>query len=50
MSKPDKTLDPKILDAAKKEFLEKGYEGTTTAEIARAAGMTPSSFFRAYPS
>ena len=24
MSKPDKTLDPKILDAAKKEFLEKG--------------------------
>ena len=26
MSKPDKTLDPKILDAAKKEFLEKGYE------------------------
>ena len=40
----------KMLRAAVKLFLEKGYEGTTTAEIARAAGMTPSSFFRALPS
>lgn len=40
----------KTLRAAVKLFLEKGYEGTTTAEIARAAGMTPSSFFRAFPS
>ena len=40
----------KMLRATVKLFLEKGYEGTTTAEIARAAGMTPSSFFRAFPS
>ena len=40
----------KMLRAAVKLFLEKGYEGTTTAEIARAAGMTASSFFRAFPS
>lgn len=40
----------KMLRAAVMLFLEKGYEGTTTAEIARSAGMTPSSFFRAYPS
>ena len=40
----------KRLRAAVKLFLEKRYEGTTTAEIARAAGMTPSSFFRAFPS
>lgn len=26
MSKPDKSIDPKILEAAKKEFLEKGYD------------------------
>ena len=40
----------KMLKAAVGMFLEKGYEKTTTAEIARAAGMTPSSFFRAYES
>ena len=36
----------KMLRAAVKLFLKKRYEGTTTAEIARAAGMPPSSFFR----
>ena len=40
----------KMLRAAVAIFLEKGYEHTTTAEIAVAAGMRPSSFFRAYPS
>ncbi len=40
----------KMLRSAVMLFLEKGYEGATTAEIARGAGMTPSSFFRAYPS
>ena len=40
----------KMLRAAVKLFLEKRYEGTTTAKIARAAGMPPSSFFRAFPS
>lgn len=40
----------KMLRSAVKLFLEKGYEGATTAEISRAAGMTASSFFRAYPS
>lgn len=39
----------KMLRAAVLQFLEKGYEGATTAEIARNAGMTPSSFFRAFP-
>lgn len=40
----------KMLRAAMGHFLKKGYERTTTAEIARDAGMTPSSFFRAYSS
>ena len=39
----------KMLRAAVKLFLKKRYEGTTTAEIARAAGMPPSSFFRPFP-
>lgn len=40
----------KMLRAAVMLFLQKGYNGATTAEIARDAGMTPSSFFRAYAS
>ncbi len=39
----------KMLRSAVMLFMEKGYEGATTAEIARGAGMTPSSFFRAFP-
>ncbi len=39
----------KMLRAAAIIFLEKGYEHATTADIAQEAGMTPSSFFRAFP-
>lgn len=39
----------KMLRSAVKLFLQYGYQGATTAAIARDAGMTPSSFFRAYP-
>lgn len=38
----------KMLHTAIKLFLENGYEKTTTASIARAAGMAPSSFFAAF--
>ena len=37
-----------MLLAAVQLFLENGYEKTTTAAIARAAGMAPSSFFAAF--
>lgn len=40
----------KMLRSAVMLFLKNGYDGATTAEIAKGAGMTPSSFFRAYPS
>ena len=40
----------KMLRAAVALFLESGYEKTTTAKIAKAAGMTQSSFFRAFAS
>lgn len=36
----------KMLLAAVKLFLENGYEKTTTAAIARKAGMAPSSFLQ----
>ncbi len=40
----------KMLHEAVKLFLENGYEKTTTASIAKAAGMSPSSFFAAFES
>lgn len=38
----------KMLLAAIQLFLDQGYEKTTTAQIARAAGMPPTSFFAAF--
>lgn len=38
----------KMLLAAIQLFLEQGYEKTTTAQIARAAEMSPTSFFAAF--
>ncbi len=38
----------KMIYAAVQLFLENGYEKTTTASIAKAAGMAPSSFFAAF--
>lgn len=38
----------KMMLAAVKMFLEQGYEKTTTAQIAKEAGMAPSSFFAAF--
>lgn len=40
----------KMLHAAIRLFLENGYEKTTTASIAKEAGMSPSSFFAAFES
>lgn len=40
----------KVLRAAVALFLEKGYVKTTTAEIAKAAGIARSSFFHVFPS
>ena len=38
----------KMLLAAIQLFLEQGYEKTTTAQISRGAGMSPTSFFAAF--
>ena len=38
-----------ILEAALKIFTEKGYNGSTTAEIARAAGVAEGTIFRHFP-
>lgn len=39
-----------ILDAAKKAFAEHGFDGTTTRELARAAGVSEALLYRHFPS
>ncbi len=38
----------KMILSAVRQFLEKGYEKTTTSAIAQAAGFTPSAFFASF--
>ena len=38
-----------ILDAAMHCFIEKGFHSTSTAEICKAAGMSPGNLFHYYP-
>ncbi len=44
------TLLPEILQAAVKLFVEKGIEGTTTKDIARAANVSEGAFYRHFKS
>lgn len=38
----------RILSACVQLFLEKGYQKTTTVEILKKAGVTPSTFYNIY--
>ena len=40
MSKPDTSIDPRILESAKEEFLLHGYEKASTNVICKNAGVT----------
>lgn len=40
MAKPDTSIDPRILESAKKEFLLHGYEKASTNVICKNAGVT----------
>ena len=50
MALRDHTLDEKIADAARKEFLEKGYTGASLRKIAEKAGVTVGAIQTRYPS
>ncbi len=48
MSKPDKSIDPRILECAKKEFLSCGYEKASTNVICKNAGVTSGALYKRY--
>ena len=48
MSVPDKSIDPRLLSAAKEEFLKKGYEKSSLASICKAAGATTGALYKRY--
>lgn len=48
MSVPDRSIDPRLLSAAKEEFLRKGYKAASLAEICRAAGVTTGALYKRY--
>ena len=48
MAKRDTTLDKKIEDAARSEFLRLGYEKASLHEIARIAGVTTGALYTRY--
>jgi len=48
MSYPDKSIDPRLLATAKEEFLKKGYEMASLADICSAAGVTTGALYKRY--
>ncbi len=48
MSVPDRSIDPRLLSAAKEEFLKKGYEAASLAAICKGAGVTTGALYKRY--
>ncbi len=48
MSNRDTSLDSKILESAKNEFLEKGFIGASLKEISENAGVTTGAIYKRY--
>lgn len=48
MSVPDSSIDPKILESAKGEFLEKGFTNASLREICQKAGVTTGALYKRY--
>ncbi|MBE7720381.1 TetR/AcrR family transcriptional regulator [Lacrimispora indolis] len=48
MSKPDRSIDPRILSSAKKVFLTHGFQNASLKEICEAAGITTGALYKRY--
>lgn len=48
MSIPDTSIDPRISDCAKREFLQKGYQKASLRDICKKAGVTTGAFYKRF--
>ena len=48
MSKPDRSIDPRIMESAKKEFLSNGFEKASLKTICEDAGVTTGALYKRY--
>ena len=48
MAISDRSIDPRILESAKEEFLRKPYEQVSLREICQKAGVTTGAFYKRY--
>ena len=48
MAKPDRSIDPRILESAKEEFLDKGFLGASLNNICRKAGVTTGALYKRF--
>lgn len=48
MAKPDVSIEPRILDSAKAEFLKNGYSKASLKAICKNAGVTTGALYRRY--
>ncbi|MGF7142159.1 AcrR family transcriptional regulator [Anaerotaenia torta] len=48
MSRPDRSIDPRILESAKKEFLAHGFEKASLQAICEEAGVTTGALYKRY--
>jgi AcrR family transcriptional regulator len=48
MAKPDRSIDPRIIESAKKEFLANGFEKASLKLICENAGITTGALYKRY--
>ncbi len=48
MAKPDRSIDPRILESAKKEFLAHGFDKASLKAICQDAGVTTGALYKRY--
>ena len=48
MSAPDRSIDPRLMKAAKEVFLEKGFEMAQLSEICKKAGVTTGALYKRF--